>query len=200
MFFFFSSRRRHTRYWRDWSSDVCSSDLVDHKTSPGAGGNSRPQVVTDKGAVLDLTEEIDNENVARLQHIDHPGVLTAAATLGGAHTLDDSLQVRSQRHHAHGDRAADEDPVRVQIDPVPLELEVVIVTAFDHTPGFIVRDPPHPLQNLIGYARPAIGEALFLIERSERRDAFRTVEDHERSSRESTPRPRFTGPVATSTP
>ena len=28
-FFFFSSRRRHTRYWRDWSSDVCSSDLTD---------------------------------------------------------------------------------------------------------------------------------------------------------------------------
>src|SRR5258707_3291161 len=27
-FFFFSSRRRHTRYWRDWSSDVCSSDLI----------------------------------------------------------------------------------------------------------------------------------------------------------------------------
>src|SRR3712207_8485221 len=29
MFFFFSSRRRHTRYWRDWSSDVCSSDLLE---------------------------------------------------------------------------------------------------------------------------------------------------------------------------
>src|SRR5438445_6875979 len=27
-YFFFSSRRRHTSYWRDWSSDVCSSDLV----------------------------------------------------------------------------------------------------------------------------------------------------------------------------
>src|SRR3712207_6988161 len=27
--FFFSSRRRHTRYWRDWSSDVCSSDLME---------------------------------------------------------------------------------------------------------------------------------------------------------------------------
>src|SRR5690606_41164425 len=26
--FFFSSRRRHTRFSRDWSSDVCSSDLV----------------------------------------------------------------------------------------------------------------------------------------------------------------------------
>src|SRR2546429_9868448 len=28
MLFFFSSRRRHTRCSRDWSSDVCSSDLV----------------------------------------------------------------------------------------------------------------------------------------------------------------------------
>src|SRR2546422_5802938 len=27
-FFFFSSRRRHTRCSRDWSSDVCSSDLI----------------------------------------------------------------------------------------------------------------------------------------------------------------------------
>src|SRR5260370_24767678 len=29
-FFFFSSRRRHTRFKCDWSSDVCSSDLVRH--------------------------------------------------------------------------------------------------------------------------------------------------------------------------
>src|SRR3712207_6935260 len=29
--FFCSSRGRHTRYWRDWSSDLCSSDL------PGSG-------------------------------------------------------------------------------------------------------------------------------------------------------------------
>src|SRR5690606_39653899 len=27
LFFFFSSRRRHTSFSRDWSSDVCSSDL-----------------------------------------------------------------------------------------------------------------------------------------------------------------------------
>src|SRR5699024_10052745 len=30
LFFFFSSRRRHTRSKRDWSSDVCSSDLDGH--------------------------------------------------------------------------------------------------------------------------------------------------------------------------
>src|SRR5690242_21262059 len=30
LFFFFSSRRRHTRLTCDWSSDVCSSDLTGH--------------------------------------------------------------------------------------------------------------------------------------------------------------------------
>src|SRR5690349_7070877 len=33
--FFFSSRRRHTRSLRDWSSDVCSSDLIDELTRLG---------------------------------------------------------------------------------------------------------------------------------------------------------------------
>src|SRR2546430_4398945 len=33
-FFFFSSRRRHTRFDCDWSSDVCSSDLLDTAIQP----------------------------------------------------------------------------------------------------------------------------------------------------------------------
>src|SRR5690606_40541427 len=36
-FCFFSSRRRHTRFSRDWSSDVCSSDLP-ARLGVGAGG------------------------------------------------------------------------------------------------------------------------------------------------------------------
>src|SRR2546422_1792022 len=43
-FFFFSSRRRHTRCSRDWSSDVCSSDLVPERrggTAPGQCGRDR---------------------------------------------------------------------------------------------------------------------------------------------------------------
>src|SRR5690606_40132719 len=32
--FFFSSRRRHTRFSRDWSSDVCSSDLGKEVETP----------------------------------------------------------------------------------------------------------------------------------------------------------------------
>src|SRR5690349_25112529 len=38
--FFFSSRRRHTRSLRDWSSDVCSSDLG----GPGNVDNEGPEL------------------------------------------------------------------------------------------------------------------------------------------------------------
>src|SRR3712207_7355687 len=45
--FFFSSRRRHTRYWRDWSSDVCSSDLgVQNPDMVGALGISLQPYMT----------------------------------------------------------------------------------------------------------------------------------------------------------
>src|SRR5438876_3838066 len=37
-FFFFSSRRRHTRWTGDWSSDVCSSDLQNGATRAGHRG------------------------------------------------------------------------------------------------------------------------------------------------------------------
>src|SRR5699024_12131150 len=47
--FFFSSRRRHTRSKRDWSSDVCSSDLrlpirqgLRHEPLRSLSGSSRP--------------------------------------------------------------------------------------------------------------------------------------------------------------
>src|SRR5260221_7582885 len=47
-FFFFSSRRRHTRSLCDWSSDVCSSDLVqgvNGKKQPGCARSCRAQKV-----------------------------------------------------------------------------------------------------------------------------------------------------------
>src|SRR5206468_5678243 len=49
VFFFFSSRRRHTRSDRDWSSDVCSSDLA------GRGGIPREvERGTGKADVVEL--------------------------------------------------------------------------------------------------------------------------------------------------
>src|SRR2546422_6909975 len=43
-FFFFSSRRRHTRCSRDWSSDVCSSDLVQPRLCAVGKGNQKGRV------------------------------------------------------------------------------------------------------------------------------------------------------------
>src|SRR3989442_14544928 len=43
--FFFSSRRRHTRCGRDWSSDVCSSDLI-------AGEGDPDEVVASRGLAV----------------------------------------------------------------------------------------------------------------------------------------------------
>src|SRR5699024_12226297 len=55
VFFFFSSRRRHTRSKRDWSSDVCSSDLA------CKGFDSKPRrkmfvsTISDGGAWYELS-------------------------------------------------------------------------------------------------------------------------------------------------
>src|SRR5207245_6678359 len=43
--FFFSSRRRHTRCYRDWSSDVCSSDLLP-RCLRRLGRNLRPSAAS----------------------------------------------------------------------------------------------------------------------------------------------------------
>src|SRR5690625_7273266 len=43
--FFFSSRRRHTRWPRDWSSDVCSSDLLAHGALVSCVGLTLPVVL-----------------------------------------------------------------------------------------------------------------------------------------------------------
>src|SRR5438876_4580431 len=50
--FFFSSRRRHTRWTGDWSSDVCSSDLQRYAGDYG-GGNWRTSA-SNRGDFRDL--------------------------------------------------------------------------------------------------------------------------------------------------
>src|SRR2546426_7899304 len=81
-FFFFSSRRRHTRLQGDWSSDVCSSDL--DATEP-----------------LELTLKSDFGAVAKERGTEkkgQPGVLSYAATTGDSVVLDVHLRTRSEEH------------------------------------------------------------------------------------------------------
>src|SRR5690606_10005067 len=49
--FFFSSRRRHTRFSRDWSSDVCSSDLTDEHSNLIIAGAGSGKTLTILGKV-----------------------------------------------------------------------------------------------------------------------------------------------------
>src|SRR5690348_17416928 len=60
-FFFFSSRRRHTRWTGDWSSDVCSSDLLALLGSIGSGARPPKQVMPKaKEAALEAVRLDDN--------------------------------------------------------------------------------------------------------------------------------------------
>src|SRR3712207_3199170 len=55
---FFSSRRRHTRYWRDWSSDVCSSDLETVQPDAVLASNISSISITKLGAATRRPEKV----------------------------------------------------------------------------------------------------------------------------------------------
>src|SRR5690606_40177204 len=72
--FFFSSRRRHTRFSRDWSSDVCSSDLLELGLAMlrASGAREERDVVDSALARLRklITSLPDNEKYDGLQHAE----------------------------------------------------------------------------------------------------------------------------------
>src|SRR6266542_2397114 len=90
MFFFFSSRRWHTRCYRDWSSDVCSSDLA-------PGQRVRPKVITGVSLPVGIGTSRHRDEVAvmagkRVLVIGgNFGGLTAALEL--KHELGDEVDV-----------------------------------------------------------------------------------------------------------
>src|SRR5882762_6115473 len=61
--FFFSSRRRHTRFKCDWSSDVCSSDLSSER------GDGMTQVATRSRPILKKFQADQNQRIARGEHL-----------------------------------------------------------------------------------------------------------------------------------
>src|SRR5207247_4977384 len=73
-YFFFSSRRRHTRSTRDWSSDVCSSDLIgeiDHDTL--RRGIVADRVAHEAGAHEDIGRRASYQRDGRDPRIENPG-------------------------------------------------------------------------------------------------------------------------------
>src|SRR5260221_7606187 len=69
--FFFSRRRRHTRSLCDWSSDVCSSDLLLIDVKPPRGVHDHDVVIVDTAGRLHIDEQM-MEEVARIQAAVQP--------------------------------------------------------------------------------------------------------------------------------
>src|SRR5688572_2626634 len=74
-FFFFSSRRRHTRFDCDWSSDVCSSDLI------GGGGFIVYRDTTGRVRALDYREMAPGR-ATRDMYVDATGNPTKRSVTG----------------------------------------------------------------------------------------------------------------------
>src|SRR6266496_6102941 len=70
-FFFFSSRRRHTRSLRDWSSDVCSSDLLGTRC---AGTASPVTLTAEMARPLGARQLIDGSTGLALLVLDESAV------------------------------------------------------------------------------------------------------------------------------
>src|SRR2546430_12411250 len=65
VFFFFSSRRRHTRFDCDWSSDVCSSDLMELDIQCFLmDGYTRAGMVTDHGPIVAVNANASDPHYA----------------------------------------------------------------------------------------------------------------------------------------
>src|SRR6266496_5799486 len=84
--FFFSSRRRHTRSLRDWSSDVCSSDLI-----LSCGGRHR---LHHDGAFADGGESLAGlqDDVGGSAGLRKPQPSLAAVNAHAAHVAGDATE------------------------------------------------------------------------------------------------------------
>src|SRR5256884_2047895 len=88
--FFFSSRRRHTRCSRDWSSDVCSSDLIINEPTASALAYGLDKKKEEKIAVYDLGGGTYDISVLELAE----GVFEVKSTNGDTHLGGDDFDAR----------------------------------------------------------------------------------------------------------
>src|SRR6266850_6528713 len=103
--FFFSSRRRHTRLQGDWSSDVCSSDLLPRRMhdlrSARRGKDSRERCEIGKG------ERINAHSVAtrrQLHEAEFGAIRTLPEKLGIEAYVLAGLEVRDEINEGGGCR------------------------------------------------------------------------------------------------
>src|SRR5688500_2572222 len=127
LFFFFSSRRRHTRLQGDWSSDVCSSDLV--RIDRAVGLDVDDQLV-EVGALLDASglDAVGDaahrrERGVELQAADRAALLLELETLDGGPVAAAALDLERHRQLGRLVQVRDHE-VRVHDRDVVVDLDV----------------------------------------------------------------------------
>src|SRR6266511_5097110 len=65
--FFFSSRMRHTRFSRDWSSDVCSSDLPEYAED----ASDAARAAADEGRIKRFREDTREKRIEIARELEH---------------------------------------------------------------------------------------------------------------------------------
>src|SRR5260370_28634583 len=108
IFFFFSSRRRHTRSKCDWSSDVCSSDLAEHRIVMRADENdfwtyAVPAIISK----AKFTEYVQKSfSSARITILCSAGLAPTTTAVASPHCwlLRDTFQERSANRHCVSSR------------------------------------------------------------------------------------------------
>src|SRR2546430_2782940 len=83
IFFFFSSRRRHTRFDCDWSSDVCSSDLA----------ASMASTVAEVSGNAERASDVARHSV----EVAHKGGDAVRRTIDGMNTIRETIQRSEER-------------------------------------------------------------------------------------------------------
>src|SRR5436305_5792689 len=103
--FFFSSRRRHTRCGRDWSSDVCSSDLtyrsvISDGTNYWASGANGVNYITAAGVVTSL----NSGNVREIEIYNGSLYVSSGSTKIGRASCRERGETGVRRGTVHGER------------------------------------------------------------------------------------------------
>src|SRR5256886_6791018 len=136
VFFFFSSRRRHTRFDCDWSSDVCSSDLAARPT-PTPTPSERPKTPLD--LPFKVGEQL-NYQVYLGTGVQPFGSITLAVRTRGRFFNRDGLQIAAtaQTTGSSARVFAVNDQVTSYVDPetlLPFRTELSLSEREEEFPG-----------------------------------------------------------------
>src|SRR5206468_2544704 len=197
VFFFFSSRRRHTRSDRDWSSDVCSSDLIDERAEVGdVLDDTLPHLIDRELFHQDVALRLplrlqqhaarDHDVAAALVQLDDLELEALAEQLVDVrNAAQRDLAAGQERIHAHQvhhdaaldllhERAADAFVLLVRFaDPLPDAHEVGFLFR-KHDRAFLVLEVLEEDLHLVTFL-----ETLRILELVDRHRAFRLEADVE---------------------